>query len=601
MDVVYADHERCRGSYRCVRACPVKAIRIRGAHAEIVQERCIGCGTCVVACAQGAIRVRGDLDAVRQLLASDTVVAILAPEFAAAFADATPDQVEAGLARLGFYSIEDTVLGEEFVAVEYERMLAHLNGEMFIRSTCPAATEWLSRYHPDLARHLAPLISPMIAQGRLIKAIYKEPVKTVYIGPCVARKAEAADPQVEDAIDIVMTFSELERFFGEEKIDLAELPEFDEERNRPMLFKEASLIDGFPRDILARRSLLDTDVKVIRGSDSVGELAEAIEQGNRHPKIVDLLHCDGCIDGPAMATDTSMFARKEAVRSYFGERREVISAQIHFSDIQPRLPRIAMARGFVTQPMTDQLPTAEELARILGQAERDTPENKLDCGACGYDSCREQAVAVSRGLAEWEMCYPFQRSLLLHLVERLRELSVTDGLTGLINHRTFHERLEEELNRYRRYGSPVSVLMVDLDLFKEVNDSLGHVTGDTVLKAIAAVMSDSVRGSDIVARWGGDEFAVILPETDKTQAFAVAEKLRVMIEATPLKVSADGNETDLKMTISIGVAASDGAAATDQIVDAADNALYTAKAKGRNRTELGGTVQRGTPAPREEK
>lgn len=583
-----------------MRVCPVRAVRIRDGKADVVSERCIGCGACVNVCSQRALRTRDNLDEVRRLLAKDRAVAILAPEYIAAFHPATAEQVESALDRLGFYSIETTILGEELVAMEYERMLAHLNGQVYVRSTCPAVVARLQRYHPQLATNLAPIVSPMIAQGRLVKAIYNEPVRTVYIGPCIARKAEAADPQVSDAIDAVLTFDQTRQLFEEQGIDPSALVPIDGEQNRPMLFKDASVIDGFPRDILARRSILDTDVRVVRGSHALSELIEAVEGRDARPRIVDLLECDGCIAGPGMATSLSAFARKRIVSDYYRERRDSPIAEMRFVDLQPRLPRIATARGFIPQPIREEIPSTEALAAILAQADRHIPENRLDCGACGYDTCHEQALAISQGLAEWKMCHPFQQEVLSRLVDRLRELSVTDGLTGLVNHRTFNERLEEELHRSGRYGNLASVLMIDIDLFKSINDSLGHIVGDTVLRAIASVLSESVRASDILGRWGGDEFSVILPETDKTQAFAVAEKLRSKVEAVPIRVTDGGNEKTLKMTISIGVAASNGLVTADDLVTDADRALYRAKANGRNRTEIGSANVETTPAPSEE-
>lgn len=603
MDIITTNKDLCRGSYRCVRDCPVKAVRIKNGKAEVIQEKCIACGTCVIRCAQNAMVLRDDAKTARELLATERVVAILAPEFVAAFHPASPERLEAALEQLGFYSIEETVLGEELVATEYEGMISHADGQPLIRSTCPAIVRLLQRYYPEHVSALVPLVSPMIAQGRLVKAIYNDPVKTAYIGPCIARKAEAREPEVADAIDLVLTFDELKGFLSEQGIDLAESEEPQRDDNRPILFKEASLIDGFPRDLLARHSLLDRQIKVIRGSAPIGQLASALERGETRPKIVDVLYCQGCIDGPGIVgTPLSIFARKNVVGEYFNSRREAASNSIRFADLKPRLPNILATRRFTMRPVAEPLPTPEELAKILAEAEKCSPEDELDCGACGYDSCREKAIAIHRGLAEWEMCYPFQRRLMLRLVEKLRELSVTDGLTGLINYRTFTERLAEELSRYQRYGNSLAVLMLDIDLFKSINDALGHVCGDQVLKGIASVLADSVRESDILARYGGDEFAVILPETDKTQGFAVAEKLRSKVETTPIRVAHDGNEHDLKMTISIGVAAGSGTTTADDIITQADRALYSAKASGRNRTELG--KDEGTPgtrpAPQEE-
>ncbi len=595
MDLITADRQRCKSSYRCVRVCPVKAVRIRDGKAEIVAERCVACGLCVNACSQKALRARSDVASVRRLLARERTVAILAPEYVAAFHPIRPQQVEAALELVGFYSIETTILGEELVATEYERLLEHRNGQLYVRSTCPAVVARLQLYHPQLATNLAPLISPMVAQGRLIKAIYNEPVRTVYIGPCLARKGEAADPQVSDAIDVVLTFDEAKLLLEEHGVDPIGLSVPDGDENRPTLFKEASLIDGFPRDILARSNILDTDIRVMHGSRSLSDLIEAVERREMRPKVVDVLQCDGCVAGPGMATLLSATERKRIISEYYRSSRDGSSTEIRFADLRLSLPSIATARGFTPQPIREEMPSPAALSAVLAQADRHVPEKRLDCGACGYDTCHDQALAVSQGLAEWRMCHPFQQEVLSGLIDRLRELSVTDGLTGLVNHRTFNERLQEEIQRANRYGGVVSVLMIDVDLFKSINDSLGHVIGDNVLRAITSVLSECVRTSDIVGRWGGDEFSVILPEIDKTQAFAVAEKLRTRVQSTPIKVTDDGNQKTLKMTISVGVAASSGVRSADDLVTEADRALYRAKANGRNRTEIGSRVIDGAP------
>jgi iron only hydrogenase large subunit-like protein len=238
MAVVETSSSLCKSCYNCVRSCPVKAIKVSQGIAEVVEERCIYCGRCIEACSFGAKQIRDDREKVKSLLGSGSkVVAIVAREIAASFHPVTPSQVDAGLERLGFFGVEEVTLGDELVANEYLNLIDKKNGHALIRSSCPTIVKWIERYHPELASFLAPVVPPIIAQGKLIKSTYPSQVFTVYIGPCLAMKAEIEEEDISSSVDAALTFGELKKMFAEEKIELTALPDISLDSVQPVLIR----------------------------------------------------------------------------------------------------------------------------------------------------------------------------------------------------------------------------------------------------------------------------------------------------------------------------------------------------------------------------
>ncbi len=584
LEVITTPQGRCRLCFACVRHCPVKAIKVDGQQALVQAERCIFCGRCVQMCTQGAKAVETEVDRVSELVSSGRpVVAMLAPEVVAAFHPVRVPQLECGLVGLGFYSVEDTLLADELLAREYARLFSERRDEPVIRSTCPTTVRWLQVYYPEFLHYLAPLVSPMVLQGRLVKATYEADVATVFVTPCIAAKAEARDPAVAGAIDAVLTFPELRELFERAGVDVAALPDSDFERVRPVLLRQASLSGGFPRSVCAAHTLLDSEIRVLRGIGEIDSLARACSRGEVRPKLVDVMNCEGCIDGPAMVGEMSVFARKNVVAEAARESQRGASRTVSFDQLVLRLPWVETMRNFEAREIERPLPSEVEMQAILAAADKHDKLDQLDCGACGYDSCREKAIAIYQGMAQWEMCFPFQKKLFLRAVEQLKAASLTDALTGLPNHRAFLERLDTELKRAQRYRSQLSLLMIDVDRFKEINDGLGHVRGDELLRSLGRTFLQNLRDADFAARYGGDEFVILLPETDKTHAFAVAEKLRKEIEDAPQLL----NSHPTPVTVSLGISSvTPEVTEPDRLVERADAAMYRAKEQGRNRTYI---------------
>jgi diguanylate cyclase (GGDEF)-like protein len=597
--LITTDAGTCRECWGCVRLCPARAIRVVDGRAGIVAEKCVSCGLCVSECASEVHAVRDDTDDVRRLLGSGRpVVAVLATEFVAALHPMGVAEIEDRLEGLGFYAVETTLLGEELVAVAYESRHTGATGVPVIRSTCPVVSEWVRRYRPAFTAALVPIVPPYVAQARLVKSLYPADTAVVYVSPCFARKDEWRDPEFEGAVDSVIDFIELGRMFDEATSAGAKAAGTGAKgaragapagvattasgSRRPEPLKEVSLTDGYPRATLAERDMTSSDVQIVRGLRALDRLLGAIAAGDAAPLIIDALNCEGCIDGPAVNPGISLFAKRNIDTV---ERESRMHSAVGSRGLLKHLPSVEVVRRFRAAPVDIPSPSAEEIDVMLADGEIERREDAIDCGACGYPTCVEHAVAVWLGDSTWDVCFPLQRRRLERSVERLEESATLDPLTELSNRRGFSERLADELARHVRYGAPLSLLMLDIDHFKSVNDQHGHVAGDEVLRGAADVLRENLRASDLPSRYGGDEFAILLPGVGKTDAFAVAEKLRLAVSGRRFGLGRNGDEADVRC--SIGVASAGiGPSGPMELVEAADKALYQAKESGRDQVRL---------------
>lgn len=429
--IVFTNKARCRDCYRCVRVCPVKAIQLHGGQAAVVEDRCISCGTCVRECPQGAKSIRNDVDRVARLVASGGRVAVsVAPSFAAVFPDWQQRRLPSALRRLGFSYVGETAIGAYHVACETAAVATARSGRCQLCTACPAVVRYVERFQPELTEKLLPVASPMIAHARHIRQRLGEDNKVVFIGPCVAKKAEAERPEHAGLVDGVLTFVELAEWLAREGVDLGACEEsgFDEQPlGHARLFP---LEGGCVRTAGWTTDMLAGDVVAVSGFDELCAALEAVDHPEA-PHVVEPLFCpQGCVNGPAMLAARNLFARRNDVLKFAAEAPQ--AGNPWAAAVAPlRYPELAV--DFHPDHRDDRPPSEEQIRQVLEKTGKAREEDQLNCGACGYANCREKAVAVLAGLAEPEMCIPYMRRLAEQRVDRIIETS-PNGIVILDEH-----------------------------------------------------------------------------------------------------------------------------------------------------------------------
>ncbi len=405
--------ERCRVCYQCVRECPAKAIRIADRKAQVLPERCIGCGVCFKVCTQNAKRVLSAVADVEALLAGpDPVAAILAPSFAAEFIDFDYRLVVGMLRALGFDSVHEVAFGADLVAAQYQRLVAREADRLWIATTCPAVVGYVERYHPDLASSLAPIVSPMVATARLLRQTHGTRLRIVFIGPCIAKKREAVAPELAGEVDEALTFTEVRQLFSARSLDPSrvEMREFDPPHSRGGALFPIS--GGMLQAAGIQEDLVTGHVMVGEGPAEFAKAIKEAESGILETRLLEVLFCKGCTMGPGMSSDLPFFGRRARV-SQFVRNRIASLDQPAWESAHRRFATLDLSRDYARQDMRLPVPSPQELGRILADLGKADPTQELNCGACGYSSCRDHASAIYDGLAEPDMCLP-------HTIEQLR-------------------------------------------------------------------------------------------------------------------------------------------------------------------------------------
>lgn len=406
----------CKVCYTCVRECPVKAIRIMDGQAEVMIERCIGCGNCVKVCSQGAKIYFNSNPKVKELLESDhKVAAIVAPSFAAEFTEIEDFRNLVGMIRsLGFDLVNEVAFGADMVAREYERLMDHNGDSRHISSDCPAIVYFIRQYHPSLVPYLAPVASPMVAITRILRKIHGDDLKVVFIGPCVAKKAESEE------VDAAITFTELRQIFASEGIHLSEtIPsDFDP----PYAGKGAifPVSRGMLQTVNKSDDIAEGNIVVAEGRVNFKDAVKEFESGLLESHHLELLCCEGCIMGPGMSKCGKRFTRRTHISKYVREKMNRLD-HAEFEKQIAQFKDVDLSQTFLPTDRRIPLPDENAIYEALINMGKFEPTDHLNCGACGYETCVDHAVAIVEGLAETEMCLPFTIEKLHKSVEELNE------------------------------------------------------------------------------------------------------------------------------------------------------------------------------------
>jgi two-component system NtrC family sensor kinase len=399
--------ERCRVCYTCVRDCPVKAIRIAGGQAEVMPGNCIGCGNCVRVCRQNAKQYIKSIAKVYQLLNSgQKTAALIAPSFVADFYEIDYKRFVAGIRSLGFDYVHEVAFGADLVARHTIDLTKNNPTNSYIEPSCPAVTEYIKCYHPDLVQFIAPVVSPMIATARVVRALYGNDVRKVFIGPCIAKKFEAIGEEVESEVDEVLTFSELREIFVERGINFnsIETSDFDKPHGgKGALFP---LSRGMHQAVDLNESLLLGDIVAADGREGFIDAIKAFESGDLDATLLELLCCKGCIMGPGMSVEDSPFKRRSRVSKYV---RNIMRNRnkAEWKDEIDKYKDLDLSRTFSPTDQRSSFTDESDIIATLQKMGKTKPEDELNCGACGYETCREHADAIIKGRAEIEMCLPY--------------------------------------------------------------------------------------------------------------------------------------------------------------------------------------------------
>jgi len=544
--VIYINDDKCKNSYSCVRVCPVNAIEVKQEkkHPAIISDRCIGCGLCFVSCAQNAIEFRDSITEVKELLASKRkTAALIAPSIASEFEDITDYRKFVGMIRaLGFDYVHDNSFGVDLVAHEYANFFENAQGKYYITANCPSIVKFIEKFYPELVPNLAPIISPMIATARVVKELHGEDTGLVYIGPCIDSKDEALLYKSGKLIEVVLTFIELRKLFDEMNIQerFVTNSEFDPPNGHwgALYPLPAGIIQaaGIKRDIVTSRVITSSGKEEIL--EAVNDFDKSIDTIQHH---FNLFFCPGCLLGPGMKQHSERFRRRALVRKYAEKRVSLLDIPGWEKDME-KWSKIDFTRTFTPNDQRIKDPPEDVINEVLKIIGKDDGRDEINCGACGYRSCREFAATVAKGLAIPEMCHTFNLRNKQEYIESLRQAN-----KKLADTRKSLRESEEIARKEKEIAQSAS------DMMNNMLEKLptGVVIVDSNLKILHSNISfinivgeDARAISDVIPGLAGADLKTLLP-------FNIYNMFSFVLKEDQPVVSKDVHIEDRMLNISV--------------------------------------------------
>jgi iron only hydrogenase large subunit-like protein len=404
LNSIYTQQRECQDCHKCIRECPVKAIRVQDGYARVVPELCIMCGNCVLACPSNAKRVRDDLPTAKALFKGGRkVIASLAPSFVAQYSGIRAAQLIHALKQLGFFAVSETALGAQQVSASVASLMRSEPKQIWISSACPVVVDFIGKYHPECQSHVFSILSPLLTHCKMLRAHYGDDIATVFIGPCIAKKMEAE--QHSELLNVVLTFEDLDRWLEEENIQLAETAETPADRFQPEEAEEGALYPiegGMVPNVAGKSEVNGSHFMTFSGLANVEQALKGISEWNpEHNIFFELTACAGsCVNGPKAARNTSVARRRYDI--------------VHYAKPATGLPRklsVGIDGHYAASPVARNEYSELQMQEALRTVGKYSAEDELNCGGCGYDSCRDFAHALIARNAERMMCATYTRKL----------------------------------------------------------------------------------------------------------------------------------------------------------------------------------------------